>query len=712
MFESDNPIHDSMPPAAPAADDDYDVTAAEKTLVAKWLSEIRKDIEFHKPAFERQEKWNKFAKGIQWPGQTENDDRYVADITQRIVRNRVASLYAKNPTVVARRAERMDFSLWDERMESAMAAMQNPQDPYNMMLLQDIAQGVQHRDRLDRMCRTLEVVIRHTIREQQPVFKREMKRMLRRQEIRGVGWIKLDYVRDMEIKPDIEAQIGDMANRLAAIRAMVESQIEGATQDQELEIERITIAMDSLREQQYVLKREGIVFAWPRSDAIIPCRTCTQLEGFLNAPYVSERFNLTDETIKKIYNINVNDYSDGSDRNGAGGGKDWRLMDHRGPDKKLGRENTRAVYLVFNRDDGTEFVIAEGCCRFLKKPSAPIIITEQFYPWYPIAFNETEDMESIWPRSTVALMIHQQMEYNRSKEALRQHRIASRPLYVSGTGALSDEDKRNIAEHEAHDCIELSNLGEGQSVESKFGMVKKYPIDPNVYETRGIETDITLVVGTQPANLGGIAGGTATETSVAEDSRQSDISSNADDQDDVLSIVFREVGHNALFLMDADYVRKIAGRGAVWPDIPDEDIIRDIYVDIEAGSSGRPNRAAQAAAWQRLAPFVLQTPGISPSWVARRLVSIVDDSADLTDAYVDGLPSIQMLNRVAAGPGQNGPAPGAGPLPEDQAAEGMDNGIRTPGAAAPALPAMPSGDVAAAQRGGGILSQIRGMLGR
>ena len=82
------------------------------------------------------------------------------------------------------------------------------------------------------------------------------------------------------------------------------------------------------------------------------------------------------------------------------------------------------------------------------------------------------------------------------------------------------------------------------------------PIDPNLYNTGPALQDILRVVGTQEANLGGISGGTATESSIAEASRQSTLSSASDELDDMLS----EVGGACSFdAMVQCFQNKMAG---------------------------------------------------------------------------------------------------------------------------------------------------------
>ncbi len=686
----------------------------ETAFVSKHLKLIDEDLTFFKPAFTIMEENMKFAEGIQWPGQTENDERYVADITQSVVRRRVNTLYAKNPSIIARPHQRMDFSIWDEDEQTLMQALQNPMDPMSQQLLMDVQQGMAKRNLIKKLGRTLEIVIKQQIRQQQPIFKREMKRMLRREEITGVGYIKLDYLRDMDVRPDIEAQIADMASRMAEIKHLQEEMTECGEDgdDCTAQAEELRIAIETLHTQKYILRKEGIVFRFPKSDNIIPTRNCTQLEGFVGSRLLRERFWLTDEEIERTYGVDVGASAENTilDNRDA----KWSMKNVMTEKNRIGRpKDAREVFEVQDRDTGSNFTICRGYDCYLQPPAAPDIITEQFFNIYSMCFNETESKSSIFPRSTVRLMMHQQREFNRSKEALRQHRIASKPLYASAFGSMDEADKEGLAHHDAHDMLELTGLQPGQKVDDLFGMVKKHGIDPNVYSTAEVFDDVTKIVGQSSSTLGATSSSTATESTIAEASNQSDSGSNADDQDDVLSMLMNDVGHNLLINMDPQTVQKIAGPGAVWPDTPTDEIINDVYCDIVAGSSGRPNRAAEGAALQRLYPLLLQLPGMKPEWLARKGIQSIDDNVDLTDAWLDGLPPI--ITQVRAGaPGAGGEVMNGDPAaaPSAQGPAGVNNGPPVPpGAPPPGLPPSP-GHAAATQPQaiGGMLAQARAML--
>jgi hypothetical protein len=224
------------------------------------------------------------------------------------------------------------------------------------------------------------------------------------------------------------------------------------------------------------------------------------------------------------------------------------------------------------------------------------------------------------------------MEYNRMKEALRQHRIANRPLYLAPNGAFEDEEEKSLATYAAHDVIKINAVDKGQKASDVLMPVQKIGVDPNLYETGTTFEDMQRVSGNQEAVIGGTSNSTATESNIAEGARQGGMGLDVDDLDDMLTALMRAAGQLALAELDAKTVIEICGPGAVWPQLTRADIAKEINLEVKAGSSGRPNQAREAANFERLAPTLLQLPGISPRWLAERAIRIVDDNVSLDDA--------------------------------------------------------------------------------
>jgi len=176
--------------------------------------------------------------------------------------------------------------------------------------------------------------------------------------------------------------------------------------------------------------------------------------------------------------------------------------------------------------------------------------------------------------------------------------------------------------------------------------VQKIGVDPGLYETAGLFEDMQRVTGNAEANLGGTGNSSATESTIAETSRQGTLGLDGDDLDEMLTALFRACGTVLLTEMSAEQVKEIVGVGAVWPELSRADVAKEMWLEVKGGSSGRPNQASDAATFERVYPLLVQVPGISPRWLAEKAIRIADDDADLEDAIIDGIPSIIAQNSM------------------------------------------------------------------
>ena len=348
------------------------------------------------------------------------------------------------------------------------------------------------------------------------------------------------------------------------------------------------------------------------------------------------------------------------------------------PGQEEKRRSGVCVWEIWDKTTGEICVVCDGYKDFLVEPQKPDVQLERFWPFFPLVFNDLENDETIYPRSDVHLLKPMQREYNRCREGLRQHRIASRPKTAVAAGQLSDDDIAKLQTHPANAVIVLQALPPNGKVSDLLQPIQGPPISADLYDTGTIFEDVLRVVGTQEANLGGTSSATATESSIAESSRMSALGSNVDDLDDLLTEVSRATGQLLLKEMSQETATKIAGPGAVWPQLSGQEIAEELYLEVEAGSSGRPNKAAEIANFDKVAPILLQIPGISPEWLAKQAITRLDDRLDPTDAVISMLPSIVAQNAAAqplpsgdpnANPQAQGPQggqPQGAPSPQDQ----------------------------------------------
>lgn len=681
-----------------------DVDESRSALINEWQARVKEARAHWKKDFDRMRRNMEFAAGKQWPGQRENDQRYMANLVQRVLKTTVAALYARNPTITVGRRKRLDFKLWDGRQESAVMAVQlvqaaqaaimsamgaaaatmPPPDPAAVAqaqaLIADIQQGVARRELFDKLAKTLACLAEYFMSEGTPPFRSQMKHMVRRARTTGVGYVKLGFQRAMELSEEQSGKLADMAERLAAIGQLQADIADGETDPHSAEAEELRLSIEAIKAEPEAIVREGVAFSFPHSTRIIPSPATEKLMGWVGCDWLAEEVMLTPARVKQIYGKDVGrTYTAYRVAGGTPQAANYKLQ-------ASGKDGLVCVLHIYDRSTGLELVVADGYPDFLREPASPKIFIEQFFPYFAVTFNDVENEGELFPKSDVELLRHIQLEYNRSKEARRQHRFANRPLYLAPAGALEEEEEKSLEAHPPHAVIKINGLKEGGKASDILMPVQKVPVDPNLYSTDDLFNDLTYVTGNQEAVLGGMSGGTATESNIAEGSRRGTLALDGDDLDEMLTSLMRATGQVLLTEMDEETVKKIVGPGFVWPVLSRREVMEEMWLEVKAGSSGRPDQARDAATFERLVPILVQVPGISPRWLAEKAVTLADDNVDLAEAVIEGLPSILAQNRIAQA-STGDPASD----PNEQGPEGSDKN-RSRAAGGTSQPQFPAGE--------------------
>ena len=669
-----------------------------RSLVVELQQRVRGAKGFHDKAFKQMKEDMKAAyngfNDREW-----DSNRYVANILQRHVQQRTAALYAKNPRPLARRRNRMDYRIWDgdeetlvqARMAVDMAMQQQLPPPLPaVQLLQDYEQVQQNRKMLDKVAKTLEHLFDYYMAEQQPSFKAQMKGLVRRVITTGVGFVKVCYQREMDRMPEVAAKISDIQAQVDHIRRIATEASEGEIQPDDPQVEELMLSLEALQNEPMVTVREGLVFDFPEVDSIIVDPMCRQMRGFVGAAWVAHELYLTPEEIREIYDVDIKSDFLQYDIKGR--------RSHHNPNFKQQfmnphydtasaeelRDGLALVWEVYDRKAGLMYVVCDGHKDFLMEPTAPPVKVESFWPIFPLVFNECEHKDILYPPSDVKLLMPMQAEYNRVRQGLREHRRANRPKYAAPAGMLEPDDKAKLQSHPANAVLELQALAAGQKVNDVIQPVGQIGIDPNLYEVSSVFDDVQLVAGQQEANYGSMSKGTATETSIAESSRMSALGAQVDELDSFMSEICRAAGQVLLAEMSIEEVQKIVGPGAVWPEFNTEQIMSEVFLEIEAGSTGKPNKAQELQNIERIIPFLIQIPGIDPKFLAKELLKRLDDKMDLAEAVAESIPSIVAMNQMQ---GAAANEQGAANDPQLQGGQGGNN-APLPSPAAGSLPPM------------------------
>lgn len=664
--------------------------AAAKTELAKAvLARVVAAHRYWAPQFNRMAADATFAAGEQNFGKVQQTAaanlQVQANITRAVISGIVARLYAKDPTVVPRRVERMDAITWDgtaAMLEEAKTALRYfetlqiaqsdpmgaaPMPPASDAPLMDQmtatqvlseAQAVRARKlQVDRVGQVAKLLIQHFWERPRPNFKLLLQEALRRAETTGVAYCRPTYRREFKPAPEVSGRIASATERVAALKARIADAQDGELHDETAEMQALEVQLKQLETEQYTMAFSGLEFRFPASTNIIPDTRMRSLLGFQGCEEVAECYPMSRDQIKHVYGVDLPSSATPAKLPATVATTETAATLNSAVSATLGvgakrRRDAFNVYEVWNITDGTVATVCDGYEGFLVEPTVPADVREGFWPWdayipYPV---ESDSAGQLWPLSCVQLIRALQAEINRLMEALRQHRIANRPGMVTRRGALRKEDKRELATHIDHKIIELEGLGSGEDIRSVLQPKPTVPIDPKLYDTTELFALIQRVVGVQQADLGYISGGTATEASIAAGGRASEDTARRDALDEFLSAVVRGAGELLLLNADLYTVQRIAGAGATWPQTPEEaEAFRsEVTLTIRAGSSGQPNKAETLAALERMAPYIMQMPNLDPTKIVELMLrTLLGDEVEMADYLKPDSPSIVSLNRMS-----------------------------------------------------------------
>src|SRR3546814_817638 len=226
---------------------------------------------------------------------------------------------------------------------------------------------------------------------------------------------------------------------------------------------------------------------------------------------------MTPDEVKEVYDYDVK--AKGYTTDGTEEPENVRRARTVVGDEKSG-EGKVCVWRVFHKRSGHEFTIADGCKDYLRPPAAPVPRLERFWNIFTLSFNDIEDETDIYPPPDPWLLRHPQQAYNSARQGLKEHRRSNRPFYLAQRGRLEEEDKKKLQTHDAHDIVEVSALETGMKPGDVVQRAELNPIDPALYDVNQAFEDVLRTVGTQEALMGGMSGGTATESSIAERSEE------------------------------------------------------------------------------------------------------------------------------------------------------------------------------------------------
>ena len=278
-----------------------------------------------------------------------------------------------------------------------------------------------------------------------------MKMTVRRAATSGVGWTRLGFQRVLAKSPDLDSRIADIQNKLDLVERVTADLADGEITEDDAVAEELRLTLQALSKEQDVVVREGLLFTWPKTTAIIPDPRCIQLRDFLGCDWVAEEFCLSVNEVQETYGVDVSKSHTSYERSDTGTDYETGAVElgHRRLLSTIRRSTAPTRIAAWSGKSSTRRTAWSTSSATATRIScaslhAPDVYTDRFWPWFLTAFNEIDG--KVYPPSDVSLIRPMQRELNRARQGLREHRIANRPKTAYAEGTFSRGRHRGVQE--------------------------------------------------------------------------------------------------------------------------------------------------------------------------------------------------------------------------------------------------------------------------
>lgn len=445
--------------------------------------------------------------------------------------------------------------------------------------------------------KTIEIVLRHQFSPAQANLKSKAKRCVRSADTAGFGWLKVIYQKNVETDPIAQQRMDDIQDNIQKIdRLMAELSDDTDPQyrsDQEAKKEELEQQLKAVEAQVEVVRSQGLNFIVRPSENVIFSEEVTDVEEIKNANWITDIIWMEVYKAKEQFGFcpaTANKYGSKKDKEPGSSKTD------EDDDYKLIK-----VFERWNKADKQIYTLAEGYEGYLRQPYTPRKLGERFHGFFPLAFDPTDGNPI--PVPLTSQLIELQDEHNTARTNYKEHRELSVPFNVAHGGTLDPTDTEKLTNPQFMETVILKSAPEGQPLSNVFMHVQHPPIDPAVYSTQHVREDWEQIT-----RRGDAARGTVAKTKTASEANilQENLAVDTSERKDVIEDWFREIVQYSmeLVLQEMSYpeVQRIAGQGAVWPQIPREQIFDMVQLVVRAGTSGKPNKAQETQRWLDMLP--------------------------------------------------------------------------------------------------------------
>lgn len=578
-----------------------------------------------------------------------------------------AAAYAYEQAVLSGADEGMATQLGQEARDLALAQMveaqfKAAQDRYQARVRDAKAYG-----------ETIEIVISTLWGNAD--LKGRGRRAVRSGLTTGLGVLKASWQERTAPSPETVQAINDLQTNIRLAAQTRAEMDEASGTDLDVKMEEYRRQLESLHGQAEQVVQRGFVIDQVQSEDF-QVAPGYQIANHLDAPWNAHRipmlkcdakveFNLSSEDIKgatcysarKPENVrqesaNITDITaeqaDGfvTSSNGTTESGEWVM-----------------IWEIWDRSTSHVLTYIEGLKRWVKKPWQPSATT-RFYPFFLYTTSEVDGQRH--PQSLVTRASKLVDEYNRIGSAEAEHRRRIKPKMLFLKGQVGSDAMTKVMEGTTAEYVGVETTQPNVPLGNIF-MPLSYPmLDPALYDRSRIVNEIERIFGVQEALAGSVnTAKTATEAQIQQGGFNARTGGRRDQLEMMLQDLAKYTAEVARAHMDAEDVAAIAGPDAMWPPYEGAlDLDQLVTIEIRAGSSGKPNTAAEREAWAAQLPImqnaimqIAQLRNSTPSDIADSLETLLQITADRSgDRDIDIAQIVPKPGPAPVGPPIDQPA--------------------------------------------------------
>lgn len=580
-------VNQGVKAAAKGSDADKKERATEEALVKKFMGEYKTARAFDKHIHAQFAKDRQYAAGMA-------DPRWASDanLIGTFIDILTSFLYAQNPDVGARPARKVEDS-----------PDQNSTD----------------------LAETMELVISKLWMLAE--LKDEVRAQVRSTLTVGQGWLKAIVWSQKRPEPQVEKRIHDLEQQVAYIHAMKVASANDPNDDSDRTAAMIGLALSGLQAKTMLSKESGLNVDFVRAEDIQVSLDVANTKDYKKCDWMSEdmyipidslieRFNRLDDDDQKAavvyYQRNVpanaqNDISAAATGEQVYAGQYTKTEPSNvssGGDADKPVKFCKVIEFWDRRDSMIKTMV-EGVKRWAQIPYPPNQATLRFYPYFRLAFYEVDGQRH--PQSLAFRLRKLQDEYSACRSNQRLTRERCIPGTYFNAGQMSPEDARKLEQSVIAENVAINPTNPELPLQNIIVQKQLPTINPALWDSTSIITDMERVSGVQEAMQQAMTQQpkTATEAQIQQSGFASRTGADRDTEEGMLTDLAKYTAQAAIQECNPQWVARVCGPKAFWPyGMAVDDLLTMVEIELSAGTTGKPNLAAEKANWATILPLL------------------------------------------------------------------------------------------------------------